>query len=317
MMRHLFCFGLALLLACNPYVSVEAAQSAGTDTRAPVVNIAHRGARSVAPENTLSAFQIGVQRCGADMIELDVHLSKDGVPVVVHDDTLERCSDVAQKFPDRAPWRVGDFSLAELLTLDAGAWFVEKDPFGQIAAGNVPESDVEFFRSGRVRLPTLRAVLLWAKTTSCLVNIELKNFPAYYAGLSEKVLEVVRRTEMADRVVFSSFDHATLVEMRHLAPDIPRAALLDQPVFPFVPYITEQLGAVAVNPDKLVLGFDSLNWHRFRRIRTDFLAAARGAGLAVFVWTVNDQEQMKVLVDAGVAGIFTDFPQLLRPLVKR
>ncbi|MFI6905145.1 glycerophosphodiester phosphodiesterase [Nonomuraea sp. NPDC050394] len=100
--------------------------------------VAHRGAPKVAPENTLAAFR-AAGTAGADLYELDVHQTQDGHLVVIHDASLARTTDVEQVFPDRAPWRVRDFTLEEIGRLDAGTWFDQK------FAGE--------------RVPTLRAVL--------------------------------------------------------------------------------------------------------------------------------------------------------------
>ncbi|RCK78515.1 MAG: Glycerophosphoryl diester phosphodiesterase [Candidatus Ozemobacter sibiricus] len=306
-------FRLTAAVLLGMAVAAWAAPAGASPAR--VFNIAHRGARSLAPENTLPAFRIAIARCGADMIELDVHLSKDGVPVVIHDDTLERTTDVARVFPQRAPWRVADFTAAELMRLDAGSWFVEQDPFGQIRAGQVSADDLALFCSGRVRLPTLKTALALIKELGCRVNIELKNFPAYYPGLAEKVVAEVRQSGIADRVLFSSFDHEILAELRRLAPEIPRAALVEDPVFPLKEYLVDLLGVVAYNPSRDVLGCDSIAWHREGRLREDVVRRAREAGLEVFVWTVNDPDQLAALVKVGVSGIFTDFPQRLRDLL--
>jgi glycerophosphoryl diester phosphodiesterase len=304
---------LALALAIVALSVLVGPVRAAADAR--VLNIAHRGARSLAPENTLEAFRIGITLCKAPMIELDVHISKDGVPVVVHDDTLERCSDVQKKFPDRAPWRVMDFTAAEILSLDAGSWFVEKDPFGQIKAGAVPAADVDVFRSGSVRVPTLRSVLALVAELKCRVNIELKNFTSYYPGIAEKTIEEVRRAHLESKVLFSSFDHELLFRLKDLAPEIPRAALVDAPIYPMTRYIAKDLGAVAYNPSKEVLGFLSAPWFREQKIRRDLIDHAREAGLKVFVYTVNDPAEMKTLIDAGVDGLFTDFPQRLAQIL--
>ena len=104
------------------------------NAKCDTLNIAHRGARSLAPENTLAAAQKGLDT-GADMWELDVGMTADGALFLIHDDTLERTSNAAQVFPQRAPWRVHEFTFDEIRQLDFGSWFVEQDPFGQIAAG--------------------------------------------------------------------------------------------------------------------------------------------------------------------------------------
>ncbi len=288
----------------------------GFADRKGIINIAHRGARSLAPENTLEAFRIALEECGTDWIELDVHLSKDGRTVVVHDDTLERCSDVQVKFPDRAPWRVGDFTFAELRTLDAGRWFVNSDPYGQIAAGKVSPERVKLFETGSLRIPTLREVLDLAKGHKGKVNIEIKNYPSFYQGITLKVIGDIKATGMEKDVLISSFDHEILHQFKMLAPRLPRAALCDQPVFPLKEYLVDCLGAAVFNPGGDLMGFRSVEFIRSGKFRTDLIAAAHEAGLQVFVWTVNERAHLQALIDAGVDGIFTDFPQLLSEMLK-
>jgi len=305
-----------VLAACCLFSALSLCAFAAPGAGGRVLNIAHRGARSVAPENTLEAFRIGLDRYAADMIELDVHLSRDGVPVVVHDDTLERCSDVAARFPDRKPWRVGDFTYPELLSLDAGSWFIAKDPFGQIAAGAVPEADLARFRSGMVRIPTLKQVLALVSSHHSRVNIELKNFPMQYDGIAEAVAAEVRAAGLSDKTVLSSFDHELLVRLKTIAPEIERAALCEQPVFPLKEYLVDQLCVTGFNPGSAVLGIGSLAWCRNGAVRNDLIRLAHDAGLRVSVWTVNEPAEMQALIKAGVDGIFTDFPQRLQKLEK-
>src|SRR5438067_949656 len=90
---------------------------------APVLNIAHRGARAFAPENTLQAIAAAAH-CSCHMVELDVRLSRDGELIVIHDNDLVRCSNVREVFPDRAPWFVSDFTAEEIAQLDGGSWYV-------------------------------------------------------------------------------------------------------------------------------------------------------------------------------------------------
>lgn len=281
------------------------------------INIAHRGARSVAPENTLHALYLALAKFDADMAEVDVHLTKDGIPVVIHDDTLERCSNVAEMFPERMPWRIADFTMAEIATLDAGSWFVREDPFGQIAAGKVPQDDINLFLSGSVRIPTLKSVLKMLKGFKRPINLEIKNFPAYYPDIASKVVKEVRDAEISDWVIFSSFDHEILHELKVIAPDIPRAVLAEQPIYPLEPYCTDTLGAFAYNPSLDVLGFSSSDYLKNGRFRIDIINKAIENDLAVFVWTVNDPKIMQQLLDAGISGIFTDFPQILSVILKK
>ena len=152
---------------------------------------AHRGASAEAPENTLAAFRRALE-VGADGIELDVHLSADGVPVVIHDDTLERTTDGSG--PVAAQSRAG------LARLDAGAWFA-------------PEFSGE-------ELPTLQATLLLLAGRLRL-NLEVK---AARAGMA--VFDLLRHFPQADAVI-SSFDYGLLARLRRSAPELPLAVLQD------------------------------------------------------------------------------------------
>ena len=102
----------------------------------PTLNIAHRGASSLAPENTLAAARKALD-LGADMWELDVQMTADGELVILHDNTLKRTSNVETIFPVRRPWRVHQFNLNEIRQLDFGSWFEEQDPFGQVLFNDI------------------------------------------------------------------------------------------------------------------------------------------------------------------------------------
>ena len=121
-----------------------------------ILNIAHRGARSLAPENTLAAARKGLE-AGADMWELDIQITADGELIVIHDTTLKRTSNVREVFPNRKPWLVHEFTLDEIRLLDFGSWFRKQDPFGQIAAGMVAESDLASYVHQQA--PTLKEAL--------------------------------------------------------------------------------------------------------------------------------------------------------------
>ena len=149
--------------------------------------IAHRGDSFHAPENTLEAARLG-RETGADAWELDVHLTRDDVPVVIHDESLLRTTDVAIRFAGdprgRDGFRVSDFDLDEVRSLDAGSWFVARDgdPRSACDFGTLDRLDpvaVEHFRSGSVRIPTLEEALLFTRDQDWLVNVEIKSFPEH------------------------------------------------------------------------------------------------------------------------------------------
>ncbi len=154
-------------------------------------NFAHRGFSGRYPENTMLAFRKAVE-AGADGIELDVHLSKDGCPVIIHDETVERTCGAAG--------RVGQLTLEELRSLDAS----------YLWRGRVGENPI----------PTLREYCQMAADLPLITNIELKTNICEYPGIEEKVLGLIREFHLEDRVIISSFNHYSVLRMRGLAPEL-------------------------------------------------------------------------------------------------
>ncbi|MDQ0896529.1 glycerophosphodiester phosphodiesterase family protein [Paenibacillus sp. V4I7] len=144
-------------------------------TKQPLLVIAHRGAKGEAPENTMAAFRLGLEQ-GCDAIELDIHLSKDGEIVVIHDDTMHRTTDISGK--------VNELTLAELKQADAGRWFHEK------YAGE--------------RVPLLEEVFDLVPA-NIMINVEVKY--SYGRKLESALVELMRRKNRIHNVVVSSFDH--------------------------------------------------------------------------------------------------------------
>jgi len=292
-------------------------------SRQRVLNIGHRGARAFAPENTLEAIA-KARTAGADMVELDVHLSRDRVPIVFHDDQLTHHTNVKVRFPDRAPWFVSQFTAAEITSLDAGSWYAMQleqpadrreaylrnlmaDEIGEL----VTDADLTRYRAGSVHPAKLRDALAHAKALQLLVNIELKALPRRYAGLGGTVVDVVQELEMVSHVLVSSFDHQELLEVRASNDRIATAVLTRDRLAQPVAYVRDLCGADALHPacsgDSDSLGLDSLSGS-IDRVTID---ALRDAGLLVNVWTENDPVRMKALIDAGVTGIVTDYPNRL------
>jgi len=160
-----------------------------------VLVIAHRGARGNAPENTLAAFRLGIEH-GCDAIELDVHLSKDGEIIVIHDDTLDRTTD-SKGF-------INDLTLEELKRADAGRWFHES------------------FEGERI--PTLEEVFDLAPA-GMMINVEIKG--SYGRKMEPALLELIHRKNRLQDVVVSSFDHKSLHYLKQLEPEIKIGLLYD------------------------------------------------------------------------------------------
>jgi glycerophosphoryl diester phosphodiesterase len=148
----------------------------------------------LAPENTLAAARKAFT-LGADLWECDVRFTKDGVPILMHDATLRRTTDCYRKFPTRAPWWVHLFSLAEVERLDAGSWFNQDDPFGQIRAGAIPHAEQQSYIAEPV--PTLEEALRFTAERSWRMNIEIKGTAQLGPEtLARRVVELVQDLEM-------------------------------------------------------------------------------------------------------------------------
>ena len=241
------------------------------------VVIAHRGASAYFPENTMPAFEAALTM-NAEMIELDVLLSKDGVPVVIHDAKLNRLT-------DRRGF-VRDHTLAELKELDAGAWFDSK------FAGT--------------RIPTLEEVLQFAQDSIAL-NIEIKTGAVTDerdGGIEEKSLELVQKYGMRDHILFSSFDYRAVEHLKQLQPDIPVALLYDR---------RQSTGR---SPSELISDYnaDAFNcsYRQLTKVRQEDLKAHH---IPTFIYTVNQPGRMKTLIEKGITGLITNKPDVLREVV--
>ena len=256
--------------------------------------IAHRGDRARRPENTLCAFRACLGR--SPMIEVDVQLCADGVPVVIHDHHLRRTSDAARLRPvvGAPSLLVRDWSLSQLRRLDLGSWFLAADPFGAIRDGRTDRLVLQTLMPQRIL--TLEELLAWAVRRRMALNIELKDQhePSANERLATAVTRLVRAADAGQRVVLSCFNHAVLRRCRGLAPDIAIAALQeDGHPADLVAYL-RTLGACAYHPaDNLV--------------DEALIRVLRAGGLHVNVFTVNDPARQRELFAWGATGVFTDW----------
>jgi glycerophosphoryl diester phosphodiesterase len=264
-----------------------------------VLNIAHRGARSLAPENTLLAARRAFE-CGAHLWETDLAVSRDEVLFLFHDDLLGRTTDVAVRYPDRKDGLYTSFAFEELRCLDAGSWFVDSDPFEQIAAGAVGLDDLNECRQAVI--PTLEEALVYTRDMGWQINLELKKLPAPMAAFPvvERVLAMIARVGLAmEAICLSSFNHAWLDEARSRQLDIRVQALVGY----------EKSGPLVWGD----MHFDTYN------VRSTLISAEKvrervASGLAINLFTVNEENRMRQFAAAGAAGLITDFPQRLANL---
>jgi glycerophosphoryl diester phosphodiesterase len=177
----------------------------------------HRGAAGTFPENTMISFQ-ETERIGANGIELDVQLSRDGEVVVIHDETLERTT-------NGKGW-VKDFTLKELRKLDASYKFPEY---------------------GHCKIPTLEELFSWALSNTMIINVELKNTKIPYKGLEEKVINLIKKYSFESRTIISSFNHYSLVKCKKLASEIEVGILFGDGLYePW--YYAKRIGVNSLHP---------------------------------------------------------------------
>ena len=178
---------------------------------------AHRGVMARHPENTMTAFRAALE-AGADGIEADVHLTKDGRLVLIHDETINRTTD--------GQGRIADMTLSELRAVNAGVTFAVHE-----------------------QIPTLDELFDLCQGTSVVLNLEVKTDIERYAGIEQRLVDTIRNRRVpVEQIVFSSFNHATLKRLKRLAPDIECAVLLAQPLYDLVAYCAK-VGATAVHPN--------------------------------------------------------------------
>jgi glycerophosphoryl diester phosphodiesterase len=287
----------------------------------PVV-IAHRGDSFHAPENTVEAA-ILAHNSGADAWELDVQLTRDGVPVVLHDESLLRTTDVATRFKDDprglSGFRVSDFDWNEVRRLDAGLWFVAKDGGQRTALSfgtldRIDPSRIDHYGSGRVTIPTLAEVLRLTKECNWLVNVEIKSFPECPPGLLGRVLECVALTETESHVLISSFDHTDLAAADLPGREYALGILTWTPLYRVDLYATTILFVDTVHVSAESLGCKTVFYRQdpaSKSLHGEAVAGLKKVRIPVLAYTVNDhgpESLAEHLAQLGVDGIFTDNP---------
>ena len=260
-----------------------------------VAIIAHRGARSLAPENTLAAAR-KAHALGADLWETDVAVSADDQLFLMHDDSMMRTTDVADRFPDRVPAPFSTYTLAEIRSLDAGASFERDDPFGQVAAGAVERSELDAFIGEKV--PTLREAFELTLELDWFLNLELKAQPKPkdtfdVVGAVLALADEVRIG--ADHLLFSSARHAWLKTLKQRRPEFEVEAILG--LFPEDPIDFSDPFFNTFNP-------------RITRVTMDQLEEQLALGKRLNPYVVNEPDEIARLTEIGITGLITDFPQL-------
>lgn len=234
----------------------------------PVI-YSHRGASGYAPENTLSAFLLALEM-GADGIEFDVKLTRDGRVIVLHDPTLDRTTNGKGSYKN--------LSFDELRTLDAGGW---KDS-----------------RYRGERLPLLEEVFE-AVGGKMGINIELTNYTTPGDGLVEAVVKILNNEKNIDNVMFSSFFARNLRTAKRLLPDVPRGLLANDGISGW-----PQRAVLIYSKD-----YHALHPY-YKDTSARLVDRIHSTGRQVNIWTVNEPAEMLRLKNLGVDMIMTDFPDL-------
>ena len=227
--------------------------------------VAHRGAGKLAPENTLAAFRVGAGH-GYRAFECDVKLSADGVPFLLHDDTLQRTTP--------AQGAAGELTWAELSRLDAGGWH------SRVFAGEP--------------LPSLDAIARYCLRNGFALNIEIKPTPGLEAETGQEVAREAERLWAGQAVppLLSSFRPDALQGARASAPNLPRALLLDS-LWTGWFEMAQSLGCVAVVTNHALMD-------------AGLIEHLHGAGLRALVYTVNEPADARRLLALGIDGMITD-----------
>lgn len=272
--------------------------------------IAHRGARSLAPENTLAAARLAY-KLGAHRWETDAVLTLDGHPVLFHDETLTRCTNAAQTFgynphsPEKTVWsgpgnidRLDSHTLVELELLDAGSWFELDDPYFTVL--DIDRRTLMSFREERI--PSLYDGLVLTKEFDWCINVELKdhgNESELNAHPARVLIELARSGIAPDRVTLSSFNHNWLRWLRQHAPEYEVQALVGSRDDEFLDFNDP----LYTGPEFEVLNINAL------LVTPSQIRELKRAGKRINLFTVNEPSNFMRLVNAGVDGLFTDFPQ--------
>ncbi|NLU74693.1 glycerophosphodiester phosphodiesterase [Streptomyces sp. HNM0575] len=273
----------ALTLTASP---AYAADRQDTTSDSAPVTVAHRGASGYAPENTLAAVK-KADKLGFDWVENDVQRTKDGELVVMHDTTLARTTNVEKLYPDRSPWNISDFTSKEIARLDAGSWFSD-DYAGE-------------------KVPTLDQYLKQITKSGQKLLLELKS-PELYPGIELQTLQKLSSDGWADRshlkskLIIQSFNADAIKTTHTLNPGVKTGFLGNPKVSELDSYakFSDQ-----INPTHSAATKDYVNEVHKRK-------GPRGERMQVLTWTVNDASTARTVAKAGVDGIISNFPDVVR-----
>lgn len=235
-------------------------------------NYAHRGFSGKYPENTMLAFQKAVE-AGCDGIENDVHLTKDGEIVIIHDERVDRTTD--------GTGLVSEYTLEELKKLNAAVLFPE---------------------CGRQEIPTLREYFEYVKDLPIMTNIELKTGVDTYPGIEQKVYDMIMEYGLKDKIIISSFNHYSVLRMKAIDPEMICGFLEESWI----------IGAGAYAAQHGVKC-----WHPlFNTLTEENVAELRANDLKINCWTVNDEADIRRMIDLGIDIVIGNYPDKVKMILE-
>lgn len=229
---------------------------------------AHRGSSGQYPENTMLAFSKAIE-AGSDGIETDVHLSKDGEVMIIHDESLMRTAGI-----------------------DEYVFNMTRGQLEAVSAGKTQDD-----RFGFTPVPSLEELLVFMEDhRDRLLNIELKTAPVYYPDIEEKVLELVSRHSLEENVIYSSFNWLSVIKIKRMNPQTRVGLLFSSMSLYNMGHIMRQLDVDCYHPD-------------FHDLKKTMIDDFHNNGRNVNAWTVNEVTDIKDVIQMGVDGIITNWPE--------
>jgi glycerophosphoryl diester phosphodiesterase len=236
------------------------------------LNIAHRGFSGYYPENTMLAFRKAVE-VGCDGIETDLHMTKDGVIVICHDEKIDRTTD--------GTGFIANYTYEELYKFDAGIKYGEQ------------------FKGERI--PSIDEFLNYVKDKNLLINFELKNNIILYEELEKKVIQKVHEFKMEKNIILSSFNHYSMVRVKEIDSSIKTGLLYEATL-----YKVDEYGEM--------VGVDALHPFYPAVMDNKIVEDIKKKGFMINAYTVNEEEDMKRLIELGIDGIITNYPDRLKKI---
>lgn len=256
-----------------------------------VMNIAHGGGLGLAPDATIAAFDASIES-GADILEYDTHITADGHLVVIHDSTVDRTTD--------GTGLVNEMTLAEIQDLDAGYHWQDEN-------GETP------YRGEGLYIPTVEEVLSAYPDQRHLIEMKDTNQPELYEDVIQELWRVIQTTAMESNVMVGSFTHSINERFEEVSESQIPIGGGEEAIRSFVTMHVPFLNGLANSE------FDALQipveQEGFDLTQGNILRGASARNKVVYYWTINDEEEMRYLVEKGADGIMTDYPDLLQSVI--